>query len=152
MADNDKNLFCPACHSKMTKVPVGFAGVNIDICIDGCGGIYFDTKELEKVVNPSKDINGLLKIFEGKHYTPVNEDAIRVCPLCGARMVKNSTESIKDIQIDECYNCGGKFLDHGELEKIRHQKIKNIEEQYDYNKPADVANDWLIDFVRSLND
>ena len=34
-------------------------------------------------------------------------------------MVKNFSSIKQNIQIDECYSCGGKFLDHGELLKIR---------------------------------
>ena len=36
-------------------------------------------------------------------------------------MVKNFASSLHQIQIDECYGCGGKFLDNGELQKIRAQ-------------------------------
>ena len=36
-------------------------------------------------------------------------------------MVKNFASSLHEIQIDECYGCGGKFLDNGELQKIRAQ-------------------------------
>jgi Zn-finger nucleic acid-binding protein len=49
----------------------------------------------------------------------VDEDAVRICPACGAKMVKNSTSAKGEITIDECYTCGAKFLDHGELTKIR---------------------------------
>ena len=34
-------------------------------------------------------------------------------------MVKNFSSANRSIQIDECYSCGGKFLDNGELQAIR---------------------------------
>lgn len=34
-------------------------------------------------------------------------------------MVKNYASANRQIQIDECYSCGGKFLDNGELQAIR---------------------------------
>ena len=50
------------------------------------------------------------------------------CPACQHVMTKvfvphlGNFASIKqEIQVDECYSCGGKFLDFGELEKIRAQ-------------------------------
>lgn len=36
-------------------------------------------------------------------------------------MVKNWASSKQEIQVDDCYSCGGKFLDNGELQKIREQ-------------------------------
>ena len=59
------------------------------------------------------------KVIEGKIFNKVDESEIRVCPLCGNNMVKNYTSSKEQIQIDECYNCGSKFFDNGELEKMR---------------------------------
>ncbi len=45
-------------------------------------------------------------------------------------MVKNFASPKKEVQIDECYKCGGKFLDNGELQKIR-AEYKNQEERTD---------------------
>ena len=52
-------------------------------------------------------------------YIDLNAD--RICPACGAKMVKNPTSVNSKIIIDECYNCGGKFFDHGELTKFREE-------------------------------
>ncbi len=119
MADNFQTLKCPACQKEMTKVFVPSEGVNIDICLDGCGGMYFDTREFKYFDEQHENIDEILKAIEGKTFTPVNEKLPRTCPVCGARMVKNYTSTKQEVQIDECYACGGKFLDHGELEKIR---------------------------------
>lgn len=121
MSDNFKTLKCPACQKEMTKVFVPSEGVNVDICLDGCGGIYFDTREFKYFDEQDENIDEIVKAAEGRTFQPVNENLPRTCPVCGARMVKNYASVKKEVKIDECYACGGKFLDHGELEKIRAQ-------------------------------
>ena len=49
-------------------------------------------------------------------------------------MVKNYASVRKEVQIDECYSCGGKFLDHGELTKIRSQYETELERSNDFMK------------------
>ena len=121
MADNFKSMKCPACEKEMSKVFVPSEGVNIDICVDGCGGIYFDNREFKYFDEQAEDIDVITKAVEGKEFYSVDETLPRTCPVCGARMVKNFASSKKEVQIDECYSCGGKFLDHEELTKIRDQ-------------------------------
>ncbi len=121
MSDNFKQIKCPACQKEMVKVFIPSQGVNVDVCIDGCGGVYFDTREFKYFDEPDENIDELIKIKESKVFTPVDESLPRTCPVCGARMVKNFASIRKEVQVDECYSCGGKFLDHSELKKIRAQ-------------------------------
>ncbi|MBI4366393.1 MAG: zf-TFIIB domain-containing protein [Deltaproteobacteria bacterium] len=37
------------------------------------------------------------------------------CPKCGLEL---QTIPFKGVQIDQCFHCGGVFLDNGELEKL----------------------------------
>src|SRR5574344_1607517 len=119
MADNFKQLRCPACQKPMTKVFVPKEGVNVDICLDGCGGMYFDNRELTYFDEQSEGIDNILEAIQGKTFEPVDQNNFRSCPVCGARMVKNFTSDKRHITIDECYSCGGKFLDAGELVSMR---------------------------------
>lgn len=119
MADSLQTLTCPACGKVMKKIFIPDAGVNVDICVDGCGGIYFDNREFNKFDENAENIDEILEEIDGKTFTPVDGSALRVCPACGAKMVKNFSSARGQIMIDECYNCGGKFLDNGELQKIR---------------------------------
>ena len=41
MADSHKTLICPACGNEMQKIFIKSKGLNIDICTQGCGGIFF---------------------------------------------------------------------------------------------------------------
>lgn len=119
MADNRSDLKCPACQKLMKKVFMAKEGVNIDLCIDGCGGIYFDNRELKFVDEQDENIDAILLELKEKSFETVNQENNRSCPACGARMTKNFTSAKRKIQIDECYSCGGKFLDAGELQALR---------------------------------
>ena len=47
MADSLETLVCPACGKEMKKIFIDSAGFNIDICLDGCGGIFFGNRMVE---------------------------------------------------------------------------------------------------------
>jgi len=119
MADTHQLLKCPACQKDMTKVFIPREGVNIDICLDGCGGMWFDNRELSYVDEQDEKIDEILNVISNKTFAEVDQFNHRSCPACGARMVKNFSSVKKAIQIDECYSCGGKFLDKNELLKFR---------------------------------
>lgn len=119
MVDTLKILKCPACGKDMEKVFIPSQGINLDICIQGCGGIYFDNRELKYFDEKNEDISKILEKVENKKFEKVNTALDRHCPSCGNKMVKNFSSLNKEIEIDECYNCGGKFLDNNELQKIR---------------------------------
>lgn len=118
MADTYKTITCPACNAVMKKIFIPAAGINVDICADGCGGIFFDNQELQRFNKASDDISEIKEILEGKSFTPVDVSETRICPACGKSMVKTRIKGLK-VQIDTCYTCGGIFLDHGELDLIR---------------------------------
>lgn len=129
MADTLKILNCPACGKPMEKVFIPTLGINLDICTDGCGGIYFDNREFDEFDEKNEDISIILEKLQGKTFKKVDETLKRHCPNCGNVMVKNYSSIKNKIQVDDCYNCGGKFLDNAELVKIR--------EEYDSNEERD---------------
>lgn len=118
MVDTKRTIECPACGCEMKKVFIEDAGVNVDICTEGCGGIYFDNRELEKFDHEGESIDEILKEIEGKEYNKIDEREVRICPICNCAMAKTGARA-SDVQIDVCYSCGAKFLDNGELQKIR---------------------------------
>ncbi len=132
MTDTKEIVSCPACGKEMKKVFIQELNVNIDICTDGCGGIFFDNRELKILNNNADQVDEILKLLDGKEFEQVDDSLERVCPACGSKMVKNkaSNSDVVDndfIVIDECYKCGGKFLDHGELERFKHSQAKKPE-------------------------
>lgn len=131
MSDTHETLKCPACQKNMTKVFVPKEGVNIDICLDGCGGMWFDNRELKYFDEQNEKIDELSDAIKNKTFSPVDESNHRSCPVCGARMVKNYSSVKKEVQIDECYSCGGKFLDNNELQKLRAEYATEAERSDD---------------------
>lgn len=138
MADTLKTLICPACGKEMEKVFIPSQGINLDICTQGCGGIYFDNREFDHFDEQHEDISAILEKLANKTFEKIDTTKDRICPNCGAKMVKNSTSIHKKIEVDDCYTCGGKFLDNEELLKIREEYKNNAERdadilQYVYN-------------------
>lgn len=119
MADTTKTLKCPACGKDMEKVFIPTEGINLDICTIGCGGIFFDNREFKEFDEKNEDISAILEKINNKEFAKVDTTAERHCPNCGAKMVKNSSSINNEIEVEDCYCCGGKFLDREELVKIR---------------------------------
>ena len=118
MLDNDEILTCPACGEKMDKVFINSIQKHIDVCLNGCGGMFLDNREFEKVDEAHEEVKEILNLFEGKEFKKVDDTEVRVCPYCGANMVKSD---VFGVLIDTCYTCGAKFLDNKELVSYRSQ-------------------------------
>ena len=118
MADTLEFLTCPACGKDMTKIYLEGNSINIDVCLDGCGGILFDNRELEKCDEAHENAKEILEAIQNKTFIEVDESAQRVCPVCGVNMMKMGAGS-GNVQLDCCAVCGAKFLDNGELQRIR---------------------------------
>jgi Zn-finger nucleic acid-binding protein len=119
MADTLQELSCPACDKTMKKIFVPAEGINLDICIDGCGGIFFDNREYILFDEQHENIDDILAAVKDKTFERADETEVRICPVCKVAMIKNYSSVDEQIQVDDCYKCGGKFLDNGELIKIR---------------------------------
>ncbi len=136
MADTEEIIKCPACGSEMTKIFIADKGINIDVCSNGCGGIFFDNKEIQEFSGENDNISEIKQALAGKNFMPVDENQTRICPACGTPMTKTRALGI---QIDTCYKCGGLFLDNGEFELVRSKfpkkpKVKPVE----YNPNSDI--------------
>jgi hypothetical protein len=110
---------CPACDGALTEMDVGT--VRVDACRGGCGGIWFDARELRKVDDAAER--------EGEALLGIPRDPSRPL-LAGRRHCTRCAEAYPlmslpfgpgavDVRIDECPGCGGRWLDAGELERIR---------------------------------
>ena len=126
MTDTLDDIICPACGKTMKKIYLSDKKFCIDICTEGCGGVFFDNTELKKIDN----IEPVIKEIEGKNFIEVDENITRTCPVCGHPMVKNYSSHLMKIQIDECYTCGGIFLDNNELQKVK-TEFKSEKERAD---------------------
>jgi Zn-finger nucleic acid-binding protein len=96
-----------------------FGGVQVDVCKNGCKGIWFDWQELIRL---DENHEGAGRALEEALKSPRVNDADREqlkCPKCGLAMHAHKYSSAKEVNVDECYGCGGFFLDSGELREMR---------------------------------
>lgn len=159
--DSFKTVICPSCGEKMKKIFIPQVGFNVDICTDGCGGIFFDNRELEILKDNTIDISDITGAYgQNKSYSNNLRSQKRICPACGTYMVKNSFYVGSTGEVDNCYNCGAIFLDYGEFEAIRrsnslsHRKIpeQNLTNDIKSFKYSDrsIAKTVFKSFVRLL--
>ena len=118
---------CPVCQKNMTEQD--FGGVMVDVCLDGCKSLWFDWMELKKLDETNEGFGAALQAATAY---PRSNDAGRsplICPKCGIKMHAHKYESAKEVNVDECYQCGGIFLDSGELKIIRDAHMNEQEER-----------------------
>lgn len=117
---------CPVCGKDL--VDKVFGNVKVDVCENGCKGIWFDWLELSKLDERNEGLGEALK--QALNYPRLNEaNRGRInCPKCGTPMHAHKYQSSKEVNVDECYVCGGFFLDSGELTVIRDTFMSEDEE------------------------
>jgi hypothetical protein len=94
--------------------------VEVDACVGGCGGLWFDTRELRKVDEAAEQAGeALLHVAQGTTNTSRSER--RHCTRCPKPLpfMTRRFHPALAVQIDECPGCGGHWLDAGELAAIR---------------------------------
>jgi len=114
---------CPVCGNSM--VEEDFGGVRVDVCKEGCKGIWFDWGELKEL---DESHEGAGEVLEEALKSPRVNDSGRGplnCPKCGIVMHAHKYKNAKEVNVDECYSCGGFFLDSGELQEIREHHMSN---------------------------
>jgi len=105
---------CPAC--KETLREKGAGGMTLDMCYGGCGGIWFDATELERV--DASAAATLHTIWQAPLGHP-NVTGPRLCPRCPNQVLDRKWFSdLKKVEIDQCAKCGGLWLDAGEFSRI----------------------------------
>ena len=120
---------CPVCSKQMLQKD--FGGVAVDVCAEGCKGIWFDWFELSKLDERNEgEGQALQEALKNSRVNDASRSPIR-CPKCGLPLHAHKYPSDKEMNVDECYQCGGFFLDSGELKVIReHSMTPEEEERY----------------------
>jgi uncharacterized protein len=133
---------CPACFNELAEIQVG--NVPLDVCQGGCGGIWFDAFELQRLDDPGEVAGPLLEIKRSNGIT-LDLERKRDCPRCtGVKLHRHFFSARRKVQVDQCPNCGGYWLDAGELDQIRREK--------EQSKAVEVAQQSTIsaEFIRYL--
>ena len=76
MPDNKDFLICPGCNEFMKKVYIPEAGISVDICVDGCGGIWFDNKEELKFDEQHENIDKINEELAEKSFVKVESSEV----------------------------------------------------------------------------
>ncbi len=114
---------CPACFNQLTELQVG--NLVLDACQGGCGGIWFDAFELQKVDEEGEPAGEPLLHIQRDERIPVDQSRKRECPRCeGVKFHRHFFSAQRRVQVDQCPNCGGYWLDAGELALIRAEKAQ----------------------------
>lgn len=115
---------CPVCAKEMVLEDFG---LKVEVCEDGCKGIWFDHSELERLDQVGEGMGPALEAAlrsPRMNFTP--RGPIK-CPRCGIQMQTHKFKRDKEVNVDECYSCGGFFLDSGELKEIRDHYMNDAE-------------------------
>lgn len=118
---------CPVCGKPM--VEEDFGGVMIDYCKNGCHSMWFDWMEIVRLDETDEGFgNALKEAISDPRSNDEDRDPIN-CPKCGVPMHVHRYKAAREVNVDECYVCGGFFLDSGELRDIREQHITEADEK-----------------------
>jgi len=114
---------CPACFNQLTNVQVG--NLVVDVCQGGCGGIWFDAFELQRVDEESETAGETLLHIQRDERVVVDTKRKRECPRCAAiKLHRHFFSAKRRVEVDQCPNCGGYWLDAGELAEIRAERAQ----------------------------
>ena len=92
----------------------------MDVCRGGCGGIWFDAFELQRVDEEAETAGERLLEVERDERLVIDPSAKRECPRCaGIKLHRHFFSAKRRVQVDQCPNCAGYWLDAGELAQIR---------------------------------
>ena len=105
---------CPACKNPLREKGAG--DITLDMCYGGCGGIWFDATELERVsARSAATLHSIWQVPTGR----VQQTMPRMCPRCPDTVLDCKWFSdLKKVEIDQCPKCGGIWLDAGEFTRI----------------------------------
>ena len=109
---------CPACASTMQQLETHSAV--IEVCTSGWGGLWFDAGELEKFDDGTEGISETILRSLPNSNQLIDRAKQRYCPKCSSQPLnRNFQDDSYHLEIDECSNCSGVWLDLGELQAVR---------------------------------
>lgn len=93
--------------------------VRIDVC-GKCKGSFYDRGELAQTIKDRRVSDRLTEAPIRGTMSPI------ACPRCSGRM---RVRREWDVEVDVCISCGGVWLDHGELEELESQAVKDLDDE-----------------------
>jgi Zn-finger nucleic acid-binding protein len=141
-------MLCPKCRkATLAEMQVGDVRTVVDQC-RSCGGIWFDRKELEAIMDlASRDLT----------IPATAEETRRTCPRDFEKLVTFRYPQT-EVMVDMCRRCDGLWLDGGELTEIR--KIRSqLDEHGELKKTVPATGivgglerllDWVVDEISDI--
>lgn len=136
--------------------------IELDYCVEGCKGVWFDNGELIKVRDflthhyyVDTDIKGE---YVPKPLQDARIEAERFCPHCYLPMARYNWSLNSNILVDICHTCYGVFLDYGEFEGINeHEKefmneLKNYVPRAFNKEETQAEKDAIKELIQEIND
>ena len=111
-----RERLCPVCQIELK--PQVHYGVTIDVC-PACAGIWFDADELKRLHDIDESILPRLDTIYQPQVLPYDPPWEKLCPVCRSPLRPYNYLYTTNIVLDTCDQCGGVWVDHGELEKMR---------------------------------
>jgi len=114
----EPRLKCPRTAALLTSLRIG--GIEVDVCED-CGGLWLDRFEIAKFDRPEMVLGDALAAHLDQFPPPVIDHSVRIrCPRHPSTvMLRRRYSAALPIEVDECPQCGGVWLDADELDVIR---------------------------------
>ena len=111
-------LRCPRSATPLTPLRIG--GVSTDVCED-CGGLWLDRLELARFEHASSAFGDALVAHLSQFPPALMDHSVRLqCPRHrDVVMLRRRFSATVAVEIDECPQCGGIWLDSDELAHIR---------------------------------
>ncbi len=115
----NEGFTCPACRKPLQTVTI--CDTELEACTNGCGGIWFDAAELFRLDQQNEGASDpVLEKLLGLSSPAAQAARGKLsCIKCGTPMKTHEYRENSGIFVDECYACGGIWLDGGELKAIR---------------------------------
>lgn len=115
---------CPVCKRELHEYNA--ESFRVDICRDGCSGIWFDSGEFEKCNQNNEPFPAELLRVRKISDVVIDRVKERTCPRCtDSPMTKTVMDYDFEVEIDSCPKCHGHWLDIGELEHLRNEDQEN---------------------------
>ena len=112
------SLHCPRSGHPLVRLRIG--GVDTDVC-EHCGGVWLDRFEVSRFEAAGNVFGDALMAHLAQVPAALIEPTVRLrCPRHpDTVMIRRAFSRTIPVQIDECPQCGGHWLDAGELAQIR---------------------------------
>jgi Zn-finger nucleic acid-binding protein len=130
---------CPKCSRELFEVEQDL--VTIDCC-PGCHGLWFDRGELEKITGVD---DALAKLSAG---VPTE----LTCPRCAKPLHEYATDEAIGVNAERCRDCGGIWLDRGELHAFKKRERSHTRERPPSQPQVLTLKEFLLKFVDSSID